>query len=121
MKCLMEGISWYLKSQSRALHSQNEKVAKNNMFLGWIVGVATVFGVIATISQAIIAYYDYKKDLQINEYNMSKKEEQKQEEVQPQPKRKGRKPQEIERKLPLTKEEEEMLKKSKFGRLLGRV
>jgi len=52
---------------------------------------------------------------------MSKQEEQKQEEVQPQPKRKGRKPQEIERKLPLTKEEEGALKKSDFGRLLRRV
>jgi len=52
---------------------------------------------------------------------MSKQGEQKQAEVQPKPKRNGRKPQEIERKLPLTKEEEEMLKKSKFGRLLGRV
>jgi hypothetical protein len=52
---------------------------------------------------------------------MSKQEEQKQEEVQPKPKRKGRKPQEVERKLPLTKEEEEVLKKSAFGRLLGRV
>ena len=54
-----------LKLRSQSLHSQNEKVARNNMFLGWIVGFATVFGVIATISQAIIAYYDYKKDLQI--------------------------------------------------------
>ena len=52
---------------------------------------------------------------------MSKQEEQKQEEVQPKPKRKGRKPQEVERKLPLIKEEEEMLKKSAFGRLLRRV
>ena len=52
---------------------------------------------------------------------MSEKEEQKQEEVQPKPKRKGRKPQEVERKLPLTKEEEETLKKSAFGRLLKGV
>ena len=52
---------------------------------------------------------------------MSKKEEQKQTEVQPKHKRKGRKPQEVERKLPLTKEEEETLKKSEFGRLLRRV
>ena len=51
---------------------------------------------------------------------MSKQEEQK-EEVQPQPKGKGRKPQEVDRKLPLTKEEEETLKKSQFGWLLGRV
>ena len=52
---------------------------------------------------------------------MSKKEESKQEEEQFKPKRKGRKPQEAERKLPLTKEEEETLKKSQFGRLLRRV
>ena len=53
---------------------------------------------------------------------MSEKEEQeqKQEEVQPKPKRKGRKPQEVERKLPLTKEEEEMLKKSEFGIILSK-
>ena len=50
---------------------------------------------------------------------MSKQEEQKQEDVQPKLKRKGRTPQEVERKLPLTKEEEGDLKKSKFGRLLG--
>jgi hypothetical protein len=49
---------------------------------------------------------------------MSKQEEQKQAEVQPKPKRNGRKPQEVERKLPLTKEEEEALRKSEFGRLL---
>lgn len=54
-------------------------------------------------------------------YNMSKQEEQKQEEVQPQPKRRGRKPIEVDRKLPLTKEEEEALKKSEFGRLLRRI
>ena len=51
---------------------------------------------------------------------MSEKEEQKQEEVQPKPKRKGRKPQEVERKLPLTKEEEETLKKSEFGIILSK-
>jgi hypothetical protein len=52
---------------------------------------------------------------------MSNQEEQKPEEAQPKPKRKGRKPQEVERRLPLTKEEEETLKKSEFGRLLRRV
>jgi hypothetical protein len=52
---------------------------------------------------------------------MSKQEELKQEEVQPKPKKKGRKPVEIDRKTPLTKEEEEALKKSEFGRLLRRV
>lgn len=52
---------------------------------------------------------------------MSEKEEQKQEKGQQKPKRNGRKPQEVERKLPLTKEEEETLKKSEFGQLLKRV
>jgi hypothetical protein len=52
---------------------------------------------------------------------MSKQEEQKQQEIQPKPKRNGRKPQEVERQIPLTKEEEEKLKKSEFGRLLRRV
>ena len=52
---------------------------------------------------------------------MSKQEELKQEEVQPKPKKKGRKPVEIDRKTSLTKEEEEALKKSEFGRLLRRV
>ena len=62
-----------------------------------------------------------KQSLTTNENTMSKQEEQKQEEVEPKPKRKGRKPQEVERKLPLTKEEEETLKKSAFGRLLKGV
>lgn len=51
---------------------------------------------------------------------MSKQEVQ-QKEVQPKPKRKGRKPQEVDRKLAITKEEEETLRKSEFGRLLRRV
>ena len=115
-----------IRSNLEKQSKENEKGARNNMVIGWIVGVATVFGVIATISQAIIAYCDYKKDLQTNEYKMSKKEEQKQEEqkqeeVQPKPKKKGRTPVEIDRKTPLTKKEEEALKKSDFGRLLWRV
>ena len=48
---------------------------------------------------------------------MSKKE---QEEVKTKPKKKGRKPCEVDRKTPLTREEEEKLRKSEFGRLLRR-
>ena len=45
---------------------ENDKVAKNNKFLGWIVGIATVFGVIATIMQAVIACLEYKKATMVN-------------------------------------------------------
>jgi hypothetical protein len=51
---------------------------------------------------------------------MSKQEEQKQDEAQPKPKKKGRKPVEVNRKTPLTKEEEEALKKSEFGIILSK-
>lgn len=51
---------------------------------------------------------------------MYKKEKPIKEEIKT-PKKKGRIPQVVERKIPLTKEEEETLKKSEFGRLLRRV
>ncbi len=38
---------------------ENDKVAKNNKFLGWIVGIATVV-------QAVIAYLDYKEAIRVN-------------------------------------------------------
>lgn len=45
---------------------ENDKVAKNNKFLVWIVDITTVFGVIATIMQAVIAYLEYKKATMVN-------------------------------------------------------
>lgn len=51
---------------------------------------------------------------------MSNKEKQRQEEVKVTLKKKGRKPCEVNRKLPLTKEEEETLKKSTFGIILSK-
>jgi hypothetical protein len=107
-----------MQKQAEILQKQereNKKSQRNNYILTFIFGVAT-------LAQTYFAYLDYKKSLKTNEITMSKQEEQKQKETQPQPKRKGRKPQEVERKLPLTKEEEEeALKKSGFGRLLRRV
>lgn len=38
---------------------ENDKVAKNNKVLGWIVGIATV-------AQAVIAYCDYTKTTIVN-------------------------------------------------------
>jgi len=38
---------------------ENDKVAKNNKFLGWIIGIATV-------AQAVIAYCDYTKTTIVN-------------------------------------------------------
>ena len=58
-----------LREQTKIQEKQsqeNDKVAKNNKFLGWIVGIATVFGVLATIMQAVIAYLDYKKAIRVN-------------------------------------------------------
>jgi hypothetical protein len=105
-----------METQTEILQKQeieNKKTQRNNYILTFIVGIAT-------LTQTYFAYLDYKKSLIMNEINMSNQEKQKQDQVQPKPKRKGRKPQEVERKLPLTKEEEETLKKSEFGQLLSR-
>ena len=51
-----------LREQTKIQEKQsqeNDKVAKNNKFLGWIVGIATVM-------QAVIAYLDYKEAIRVN-------------------------------------------------------
>ena len=52
---------------------------------------------------------------------MSEKEKSKKEETQPKPKRKGRKPIEVERKLPLTNEEEETRPSNKLCPIINDV